>query len=191
VAGGRVSPPHGQEEHARWQQRDLSARRYVDLWADGVPCTPRLEHQPQRLLGLLGADASGRKQLVAVEDGFRDSAQSWRELLLRLGDENGLKLDPELATGDGALGFWQARHEVWPKAKRPGCPPGPSGPAASRSDRRRWVHTAANVLNKLPPSLQGKAKQDLHAIDEAESRKAAEDAFTASSPSMGRSTTRL
>jgi putative transposase len=150
-----------QEEHARWQQRDLSARRYVYLWADGVYFTPRLEHDPQCLLVLIGADASGRKELVAVEDGFRESAQSWRELLLRLRDENGLKLDPELTVGDGALGFWQALHEVWPQTRQQRC----------------WVHKVANVLNKLPPSLQGKAKQDLHAIYEAESRKAAEDAF--------------
>jgi putative transposase len=150
-----------QEEHERWQKRDLSARHYVYLWADGVHFTPRLEHERQCLLVLIGADASGRKELLAVEDGFRESAQSWRELLLRLRHENGLKLDPELATGDGALGFWQALHEVWPKTRQQRC----------------WVHKAANVLNKLPPSLQGKAKQDLHAIYEAGNRKAAEDAF--------------
>jgi putative transposase len=150
-----------QAEHARWQKRDLSARRHVYLWADGVYFTPRLEHERQCLLVLVGADASGRKELLAVEDGFRESAQSWRELLLRLRDENGLKLDPELATGDGALGFWQALHEVWPKTRPQRC----------------WVHKVANVLNKLPPSLQGKAKQDLHAIYEAESRKMAENAF--------------
>src|SRR3954469_9227889 len=80
-----------------------------------------------------------------------NSGQSWRELLLRLRDENGLVVDPELATGDGALGFWQALHEVWPKTRQQRC----------------WVHKAANVLNKLPRSLQGKAKQDLHAIYEA------------------------
>jgi putative transposase len=150
-----------QEEHERWRQRDLSARRYVYLWADGVHFTPRLEHERQCLLVLIGADAGGRKELLAIEDGFRESAQSWRELLLRLRDENGLVLDPELATGDGALGFWQALHEVWPKTRHQRC----------------WVHKTANVLNKLPPSLQGKAKQDLHAIYEAENRKAAEDAF--------------
>ena len=113
------------------------------------------------MLVLIGADASGRKELLAIEDGFRESAQSWRELLLRLRDLNGLKLDPELATGDGALGFWQALHEVWPKTKQQRC----------------WVHKAANVLNKLPASLQGKAKQDLHAIYEAENRQAAEQAL--------------
>lgn len=150
-----------QDEHERWQKRDLSVRRYVYLWADGVYFTPRLEHDRQCILVLIGADASGHKELLAIEDGFRESAQSWREVLLRLRDENGLALDPELATGDGALGFWQALHEVWPKTKQQRC----------------WVHKTANVLNKLPPSLHGKAKQDLHAIYEAESRAAAEKAF--------------
>jgi putative transposase len=150
-----------QEEHARWQKRDLSARRYIYLWADGVYFTPRLEHERQCLLVLIGADAQGRKELLAVEDGFRESAQSWRELLLRLRDENGLALDPELATGDGALGFWQALHEVWPKTRQQRC----------------WVHKTANMLSKLPASLQAKAKQDLHAIYEAEKRQDAEKAF--------------
>jgi transposase-like protein len=150
-----------QEEHARWQRRDLSARRYVYLWADGVYFTPRLEHERQCLLVLIGADASGRKELLAVEDGFRESAQSWRELLLRLRDENGLAFDPELATGDGALGFWKALHEVWPKTRQQRC----------------WVHKTANLLNALPKSVHGKAKQDLHAIYEAENRKEAEQAL--------------
>jgi transposase-like protein len=150
-----------QEEHARWRKRDLSARRYVYLWADGVHFTPRLGHERQCLPVLIGADAQGRKELLAVEDGFRESAQSWRELLLRLRDENGLALDPALATGDGALGFWRALHEVWPKTRQQRC----------------WVHKTANVLNKLPRSLQGKARRDLHAIYEAENRKEAEAAF--------------
>jgi putative transposase len=150
-----------QDEHERWQRRDLSARRYVYLWADGVYFTPRLEHERQCMLVLIGADASGRKELLAIEDGYRESTQSWRELLLRLRDENGLALDPELATGDGALGFWQALHEVWPKTRQQRC----------------WVHKIANVLNVLPKSVHGKAKQDLHAIHEAESRQEAEKAF--------------
>src|SRR5215208_1056746 len=150
-----------QQEHEHWQQRDLSARRYVYVWADGVYFSPRLDHERQCLLVLIGADAHGRKELLAVEDGFRESAQSWRELLLRLRDENRLKLDPELATGDGALGFWRALHEVWPKTRQQRC----------------WVHKAANVLNKLPKSLHGKAKQDLHAIYEAANRKEAEHAL--------------
>jgi transposase-like protein len=150
-----------QEEHARWQRRALSARRYAYPWADGVCFTPRLEHERQCLLVLIGADASGRKEPLAVEDGFRESAQSWRELLLRLRDENGLALNPELATGDGALGFWQALHEVWPRTRHQRC----------------WAHKTANVLNKPPASLQGKAKQDLHVIYEAENRQDAEKAL--------------
>ena len=150
-----------QEEHERWRRRDLSARRYVYLGADGVYFTPRLEHERQCLLVLIGADAQGRKELLAIEDGFRESAQSWRELRLRLRDENGVTLDPELATGDGALGFWQALHEVWPKTKPQRC----------------WVHKTANILNVLPKSVHGKAKQDLHAICEAENRAMAEAAL--------------
>ena len=150
-----------QEEHRRWQDRDLSVRRYVYLWADGVYFTPRLDHDRQCILALIGADASGRKELLAVEDGYRESTQSWRELLVRLRDKNGLVLDPELATGDGALGFWQALHQVWPKTRQQRC----------------WAHKTANVLNLLPKSLHGKAKPDLHSIYEAESRKAAEKAF--------------
>src|SRR4051794_19887887 len=158
---GRRLTEAWQEEHERWQKRDLTARRYVYLWADGVHFTPRLDHERQCLLVLFGADAQGRKELPAVEDGFRESARSWRELLLRLRDENGLALGPEPATGDGALGFWQALHEVGPETRQQRC----------------WVHKIANVLNKLPRSLQGKAKQDLHAIYEAENRKEAEAAL--------------
>jgi putative transposase len=150
-----------QEEHARWRRRDLSARRYVYPWADGIYFTPRLEHERQCLLVLIGADAQGRKELLAVEDGFRESTQSWRELLLRLRDENGLAFGPELATGDGGLGFWQARHEVWPRTRQQRC----------------WVHKTANVLNALPKPVHGKAKQDLHAIYEAENRAEAEAAL--------------
>ena len=117
AATGRRLAESWQEEHERWRRRDLSARRHVYLWADGVYFTPRLEHERQCLLVLIGADGSGRKELLAIEDGFRESARSWRELLLRLRDENGLVVDPELATGDGALGFWQALHEVWPKTR--------------------------------------------------------------------------
>lgn len=148
-------------EHQRWQDRDLSAKRYVYVWADGVYFAPRLEHDRQCILVLIGADASGKKELLAIDDGFRESEQSWHELLIRLRDENGLVIDPELATGDGALGFWKAARKVWPHTRQQRC----------------WVHKTANVLNKLPPSLQKKAKADLHAIYEAENRHAAEDAL--------------
>jgi hypothetical protein len=149
-----------QDEHERWQARDLSARRYVYLWADGVYFAPRLEHDRQCILVLIGADAQGRKELLAIEDGFRESAQSWRELLLRLRDQNGLVLDPELATGDGALGFWRALHEIWPKtrqqrSRRRLLTPGPSDmdrPACWRpmgpQDRQRAQPTAAIVAGQ-------------------------------------------
>jgi putative transposase len=150
-----------QEEQRRWQERDLSVRRYVYLWADGVYFAPRLDHDRQCILVLMGADAQGHKELLAIDDGYRESTQSWRALLIRLRDKNGLVLDPELATGDGALGFWQALHQVWPRTRQQRC----------------WVHKTANVLNVLPKSLHAKAKQDLHAIYEAEGRQAAEAAF--------------
>jgi transposase-like protein len=150
-----------QVEHERWQGRDLSTKRYVYVWADGVYFTPRLEHDRQCVLILIGADAGGKKELLAIDDGFRESEQSWHELLVRLRDENGLVIDPELATGDGALGFWKAAKKVWPNVKQQRC----------------WVHKTANVLNYLPKSVQNKAKADLHAIYEAASRAAAEAAF--------------
>ena len=149
------------DEHRRWLHRDPSGKRYVYVWADGVYFAPRLEHDRQCILVLIGADASGRKELLAIDDGFRESEQSWHELLVRLRDENGLVIEPELATGDGALGFWQAARKVWPMTKQQRC----------------WVHKTVNVLNKLPPSVQKKAKADLHAIYEAASRAEAEAAF--------------
>ena len=150
-----------QQEHERWQRRDVSTRRYVYVWADGVYFTPRLDHDRQCILVLIGADADGRKELLAIEDGYRESTQSWRELLLRLRDENGLATAPELGIGDGALGFWKTLHEVWSTTRQQRC----------------WVHKTANVLNALPKSVHGKAKKDLHAIYEAENRPKAEAAF--------------
>ena len=150
-----------QQDHERWQRRDPTARRYAYVWADGVYFTPRLDHDRQCILVLIGADADGRKELLAIEDGYRESTQSWRELLLRLRDENGLATAPELATGDGALGFWKALHEVWPTTRQQRC----------------WVHKTANVLNALPKPVHGKAKKDLHAIYEAENRAGAAAAF--------------
>jgi transposase-like protein len=131
-----------QDEHQRWQGRDLSAKRYVYVWADGVYFAPRLEHDRQCILVLIGADACGKKELLAIDDGFRESEQSWHELLVRLRDGNGLIIDPELATGDGALGFWKAARKVW----------------ASTKQQRCWVHKTANILNYLPKSVQSKAK---------------------------------
>jgi transposase-like protein len=150
------------EEHARWSKRDLSAKRYVYVWADGIHVQARLEDDPQCLLVIIGATPEGNKELVGLVDGVRESAQSWRELLLDL-KRRGLALGPELAVADGALGFWQAIEEIWPNTRGQRC----------------WVHKTANVLNKLPNSQQAKAKRTLHEIWMAETRSDAEAAFDA------------
>ena len=150
------------DEHARWRKRDLSARRYVYFWADGIHVQARLEEAAQCLLVIIGATPEGKKELVGLIDGVRESSQSWRELLLDL-RRRGLKSGPELAVADGALGFWQAIEEVWPKARGQRC----------------WVHKTANVLNKLPKSQQSRAKRALQEIWMAETSKQAEVAFDA------------
>ena len=136
-----------QAEYERWQGRDLSARRYVYLWADGVYLQARMEPQAECMLVVVGATPEGRKELVGFQVGTRESAQSWRELLVGL-KARGLAIAPELAVGDGALGFWKALEEVFPATRHQRC----------------WVHKAVNVLNKLPKSLQGNARQDLREI---------------------------
>jgi putative transposase len=150
------------EEHARWSKRDLSAKRYVYFWADGIHVQARLEDAAQCLLVIIGATPEGKKELVGLIDGVRESAQSWKELLLDL-KRRGLTIGPELAVADGALGFWQAIEEVWPKTRGQRC----------------WVHKTANVLNKLPKSQQSKAKRALQEIWMAETKKDALVAFDA------------
>ena len=150
------------DEHARWLDRDLSAKRYVYVWADGIYVQARLEDDAQCLLVIIGATAEGKKELVGLVDGIRESAQSRNELLLDL-KRRGLTIDPQLAIADGALGFWKAIEEVWPKTRAQRC----------------WVHKTANVLNRLPKSLQAKAKRALQDIWMAETRKAAEAALDA------------
>ena len=150
------------DEHARWLDRDLSAKRYVYFWVDGIHVQARLEDDAQCLLVIIGATPEGKKELVGLVDGVRESAQSWKELLLDL-KRRGLAMGPELAVADGALGFWKALAEVWPKTREQRC----------------WVHKTANVLNRLPKSLQGKAKRALQNIWMAETRKDAEAAFDA------------
>ena len=149
-----------QAEHARWQGRDLSARRYVYLWADGVYLQARMEPQAECMLVVIGATPEGRKELVGFQVGTRESAQSWRELLVGL-KARGLTMAPELAVGDGALGFWKALEEVFPATRHQRC----------------WVHKAVNVLNKLPRSLQANARQDLREIWLAPDRATAEAAL--------------
>src|SRR5437016_1408589 len=148
------------DEHARWQKRDLSVKRYVYFWADGIYVQARLEDAAQCLLVIIGATPEGEKELVGLIDGVRESAQSWKELLLDL-KRRGLVIGPELAIADGALGFWQAIEEVWPKTRGQRC----------------WVHKTANVLNRLPKSQQSKAKRALQDIWMAETKNDANAAF--------------
>jgi putative transposase len=150
------------EEHARWSKRDLSAKRYIYFWVDGIHVQARLEDTAQCLLIIIGATPEGRKELVGLTDGVRESAQSWRELLLDL-KRRGLSIGPELAVADGALGFWQALEQVWPQTRGQRC----------------WVHKTANILNKLPKSQQPKAKRALQEIWMAETKKDALAAFDA------------
>lgn len=151
------------EEYENWSRRDLSDRRYVYIWADGIHAKVRLEddaNKKQCMLVLMGATADGRKELIAVLDGYRESKQSWRELLLDL-KNRGLVVAPKLAVGDGALGFWAALREIYPSTREQRC----------------WVHKTANVLNKMPKSVQPKAKANLHEIWQASTKRDAEKAF--------------
>ena len=150
------------DEYEAWQKRDLSAKRYVYVWADGIYLQARLEDEKQCILVLIGATPEGRKELVGFTDGARESAQDWRELLLDL-KRRGLEVRPELVIADGALGFWKAAGEVWPTTREQRC----------------WVHKTANVLAKLPKSQQPKAKRALQEIWMAETKADAEAAFDA------------
>jgi transposase-like protein len=148
-----------QDEYERWQGRDLSARRYVYVWADGVYLQARMESQAACMLVLIGATPEGRKELVGFQVGVRESAQSWRELLVEV-KRRGLAIAPELAVGDGALGFWKALEEIYPGTRHQRC----------------WMHKAGNVLDKVPKSVQAAMKTDLREIHGAPTRAAAEKA---------------
>lgn len=151
------------QEYEEWMKRDLSEKEYVYLWADGIHVKVRLEddaNKKQCMLVLMGATADGRKELIAVLDGYRESDQSWSELLLDL-KQRGLKLQPKLAIADGALGFWAAVRKIFPGIQEQRC----------------WVHKTANVLNSMPKSVQPKAKADIHEIWQAETRADAQRAF--------------
>jgi transposase-like protein len=151
------------DEYDAWNRRDLSDKQYVYVWADGIHAKVRLEdeaNQKQCFLVLMGATPDGQKELIAVQDGYRESEQSWSELLVDL-KQRGLASAPKIAVGDGALGFWAALRKVFPET----------------IEQRCWVHKTANVLNNMPKSVQPKAKGDLHEIWQAETRKDAERAF--------------
>jgi putative transposase len=149
-----------EDEYQTWSKRSLRGKRYVYVWADGVHFNIRLEGGRQCILVLMGATAEGKKELIAIADGYRESEQSWKELLLDC-KARGLAIEPHLAIGDGALGFWKAMRQVWDTTQEQRC----------------WVHKLANVLDKLPKGSQAKAKGMLHEIYLAESRAEADKAF--------------
>src|SRR5450631_155096 len=149
-----------QADYAAWLKRDLSARRYVYVWADGVYLQARMEANAECMLVLIGATPEGKKELVGFQTGVRESAQSWRELLVDI-KRRGLEIAPDLAVGDGALGFWKAIEEVFPSTRHQRC----------------WVHKTANVLNKVALSVQVNMKADLREIYGAPTRAAAEMAI--------------
>ena len=157
-----------QAEYERWQGRDLSARRYVYVWADGVYLQARMEDHAECMLVLIGATPEGKKELVGFQVGVRESTQSWRELLVDV-KRRGLAVAPEIAVGDGALGFWKALDEIYPGARHQRC----------------WVHKTANVLNKVPRSVQAAMKTDLRDIHGAPTRSEAETAIVVFAEKFG------
>src|SRR6202042_2183346 len=146
-----------EDEYRRWQKRDLSARHYVYVWADGVYLQARMEPQAECMLVLIGATPEGRKELLGLQTGMRESGQSWKELLVDL-KARGLTIAPGIAVGDGALGFWKALDEAFPSTRHQRC----------------WQHKTLNVLDKLPKSVQPNAHQDLREIWLSENRATAE-----------------
>ena len=148
-------------EYGKWQARDLSAKRYVYVWVDGVYLQARMEPEAECMLVMIGATPEGKKELIGFQPGLRESTQSWRELLIDV-KARGLKHAPELAVGDGALGFWKALEQVWPKTRHQRC----------------TLHKTRNVLNKLPKSIQPDATADLREIWTAPDKKKAEAAMT-------------
>jgi putative transposase len=149
-----------QSEYERWQARDLSARHYVYVWADGVYLQARMEDQAECILVLIGTTPEGKKELVGFQAGVRESAQSWRELLIEI-KRRGLSIAPHIAVGDGALGFWKALDELFPGTHHQRC----------------WLHKTVNVLNKVPKSVQPGIKTALREIYLAPTRAQAEVAI--------------
>ncbi len=147
-------------DYKKWATRDLSDKEYVYFWVDGIYFNVRLDNEKSCILVIMGADKHGNKELIAVSDGYRESKLSWKEILLDL-KRRGLKISQKLAAGDGALGFWAALDEVFPKTKRQRC----------------WVHKTANILDKLPRSVQPKAKSLIHEMYMAPTKEEAIKAY--------------
>ena len=149
-----------EQDYKEWSQRDLKGKQYVYMWVDGIHVNVRLDEEKSCILAIMGADAKGKKELLAVSDGYRESKVSWREMLLDL-KQRGMEEGAKLAIGDGALGFWAALREVFPKCREQRC----------------WVHKTANILDKMPKSVQGKAKGMLHEMWQAPTKEKALAAY--------------
>lgn len=149
-----------EQEYQTWNARDFELKRYVYFWVDGIHFNVRLDEERSYVLVIMGANESGRKELLAVSDGYAESKASWREILLDL-KRRGLRIGPKLAVGDGALGFWLALREVYPECREQRC----------------WVHKTGNVLDKMPKSVQGKARAMLHAMWQAPTKEKALAAY--------------
>ncbi len=149
-----------QADYDRWQRRDLSARHYVYIWADGVYLQARMEDDAACMLVIIGATPEGKKELVGFQVGVRESTQSWRELLVDL-KARGLSVAPELAVGDGAMGFWRALEEIFPTTRHQRC----------------WQHKLVNILNQVPKSVQPNMKADLREVRDAPDRRTADRAI--------------
>jgi putative transposase len=149
-----------EQDYQEWSGRDLGEKRYVYIWVDGIHVNVRLDDEVSCILVVMGADSTGKKELLAVSDGYRESKAAWREILLDL-KRRGMEQGPKLAIGDGALGFWAALREVFPDCREQRC----------------WVHKTANVLDKMPNSVQGKAKSMLHEIWQAPTKEKALAAY--------------
>ena len=149
-----------EQDYQEWCRRDLNSKQYVYMWVDGIHVNVRLDEEASCILVVMGADSKGKKELLAVSDGYRESKASWREILLDL-KRRGMKEGPKLAIGDGALGFWAALREVFPKCREQRC----------------WVHKTVNVLDKMPKSVQGKAKSMLHEMWQAPTKEKALAAY--------------
>jgi len=141
------------QDYEQWHKEDLSDKHYVYVWADGIYFNVRLDDQRACILVLIGATKDGQKELIAVNDGYRESKLAWQEILQDL-KNRGLKSLPKLGIGDGGLGFWAALREEFPETREQRC----------------WVHKTANILDKMPKSIQSKAKQSIHDMYMAETK---------------------
>lgn len=149
-----------EDEYREWSKQNLSYKTYVYFWVDGIYFNVRLDDERQCILVIMGATENGKKEIVAVNDGYRESKLGWSEMLLDL-KTRGLNIPPKLAVGDGGLGFWAALREVFPETREQRC----------------WVHKTQNILEKLPKSMQSKAKNRIKDMYMAESKEKALKAY--------------